>query len=368
MKVNRLTITLLLLFMLLLHCNFIYSQDKSLSPFFYSFNYRTGENKPHREVIKNLTYPYRGFDLKMGWQTVGNRDWQVAYRYPSLGIGVNWNTFNTKILGEPIAAYFFTNFPQITTDWFRIDLEIDLGLSYGINPYNQYTNPKNMATGSSLNAIFGIYLEQSFHVTPVVDFFASEGLTHYSNGAIGWPNLGLNIPSLKFGFRHYYQKPQYVNKNKKIDFDRTFQLNTYIGYGSKKLFAPIPTYREFLISPSLYYRIGYKRRLGLGFEIAYNESKQGLRFWDPYPPEELITYAIHFSHEYLIERFTILTQLGLYLGESPSDYNINGHYIYERLGLGFYVFDNVRLSLCLKAHYIKAEFVEFGLVYDINFK
>ncbi len=367
MKPFRTKIYLLLFFMLILLSISSYSQEKGSSTFFYSLNYRTGENKPHREVIKNLMYPYKGFDLKFGWQTGGNRDWEVAYRYPSLGLGLNWNTFDTKILGEPVAAYFYTNFPQITTDWFRVDLEVDLGMSYGINPYDKVTNPSNMATGSSLNAFFGIYLEQSFHVAPRVDFFVSEGLTHYSNGAIGWPNLGLNIPSLKFGFRHYYEKPKYVNKGKKIEFDRNFQLNTYIGFGSKKLFAPTPTYREILISPSLYYRLSYKRRLGLGFEVAYNESKQGLRFWDPYEPKELITYAVHLSHEYLIEKFTILAQLGLYLGESPSDYNINGYYIYERLGLGYYLFKNTRLTLCLKAHYIKAEFVEFGLAYDINF-
>ena len=135
-----------------------FAQDEVKTPYFYSINYRTGNNKPHREVIKNLTYPYRGVDLKFGWQTIGKQPWQVAYRYPSFGVGINWNTFKTDIIGEPVAAYFFTNFPQITTKWARLDLEVDLGLSYGINPYDSITNPNNFATGTATNVFFGLFL------------------------------------------------------------------------------------------------------------------------------------------------------------------------------------------------------------------
>lgn len=344
------------------------AQDTIRSPFFYSLNYRTGENKPHREVIKNLTYPYRGVDLKVGWQTVGKKDWQVAYRYPSLGVGLNWNTFKTDVLGKPIASYFFINFPQVATSWFRVDLEANLGVAYGIHPFNKYTNPNNMSTGSSFNAYIAFYLEQSFHVLPSLDVFVSEGLTHYSNGALGWPNLGLNIPSLKFGVRQYFGQTQFLNKGKKFEFDRNFQIVTNLSGGIRR-FSPIEysgdrifTYHEALISPSLYYRVGYKRRLGVGFELAYNEAKQEARWWDPpLPKDELITSAIHCSHEFLVDKFTILTQFGVYLSESPTD-----KWYYERIGFGYYICKNLRAVMNLKAHYIKAEYVEFGISYDLN--
>ena len=369
MKNRSLKIRLLVVFLFLfLFCVTLFAQNRTTSPFFYSLNYRTGENKPHREVIKNLTYPYRGVDLKLGWQTIGNRDWQVAYRYPSLGVGLNWNTFKTDILGDPVAAYFFVNFPQVSTSWFRIDLEANLGLAYGIHPFNKYTNPNNMSTGSSFNAYIAFYLEQSFHVLPEFDVFVSEGLAHYSNGAMGWPNLGLNIPSLKFGVRQYLGQAEKRNKGKTFDFDRNFQIVTNLCGGIRR-FSPIEysgdriyTYHEALLAPSLFYRIGYKRRLGVGFELAYNEAKQEAIWWEPaLTDKELITCAVNCSHEFLINRFTILTQFGVYLSESPTD-----KWYYERIGFGYYVCNNLRALLNLKAHYIKAEYIEFGISYDLN--
>jgi hypothetical protein len=342
-----------------------FSQIESTKPFFISMNFRTGENVPHREVIKNLRYPYRGIDLKWGWQTIGDKDWQRAYRYPSLGVGVNWNTFKTEILGEPVAAYFFTNFPQLTTPWCRLDLEVNFGLSYGINPYDKISNPKNFSTGSSLNSIFGLYLEQSFHVSPQFDLFVCEGLTHYSNGALGYPNLGLNIPSLKFGVRHLSEKPVYLRKESNPSVKKNFSIITYLGAGTKKMDAPTPSYNELLISPSLYYRAGYKRRVGVGFEVAYNQSIKWLyKYSNPnkeYSIEDLMTYAVHLSHEFIISRFTILTQFGVYLKNQPTD-----KFYFERLGFGYYFGKNVRIVLNVKAHYIKAEYIEAGLTYDLN--
>jgi len=338
-----------------------YTQNETTAPFFISLNYRTGENVPHREIIKNLHYPYRGIDFKMGWQTIGKKDWQQAFRYPSLGVGINWNTFETKVLGEPVAVYFFTNFPQITSRWFRLDLEVDLGLSYGINPYNEYTNSTNFSTGSSVNSIFGLYLEQSFHVSPQTDLFICEGLTHYSNGALVWPNLGLNIPSLKFGIRYHHQKPEYIRNNEKPTFKKRFSIVTYLGGGTKKLYAPTPTYNELLISPSIFYRIGFKRRIGLGFEAAYNEVLKSSDVTKKYAFGELITYGIHISHEFVISKFTILTQLGMYLKNQPAD-----KFYFEKIGFGYYVAKDLRFVLNVKAHYIKAEYIEAGLTYDLN--
>ena len=351
-----------LLSLFFFHCLMIRAQEKSSYPFFISLNYRTGENEPHRDIIMNLKYPYRGVDLKLGWQTTGLKDWQLAYRYPSLGIGFNWNTFETEVLGNPVASYFFVNFPQITTSWFRFDLETDLGLSYGINPYNAETNPYNFSTGTTVNVFFGLYLEQSFHILPQADIFCSEGLTHYSNGALGFPNYGLNIPSLKFGVRYLCHKPEYIKKLGKPDFKKQFSIITYVGGGTKKLFGPTPSYNEVLVSPSVCYRIGFKRRLGLGLEVSYNEAIKGVEpILDEYTLKQLLFYGVYFSHEFIIDRFTILAQLGIYLKDHPA-----ATFYYERVGFGYYVGKNIRVMLNLKAHYIKAEYVEAGIAYDLK--
>lgn len=337
------------------------AQTPLKTPSFFSVNFRTGENRPHRPIIKNLTYPYRGVDLKMGWQSIGKQYWQQSFRYPSYGIGVNWNTFKTDVLGDPFAAYFYTNFPQITTKWARLDLEVDLGLSYGIHPFDSVTNPNNYSTGTAINAIFGLYLEQSFNLGKHLDLFVSEGFTHYSNGALGFPNLGLNIPSLKFGVRYQPNYREKIPKTISPPFETKWQINTYLGTGIKTLYFPTPYFREYLIAPTLFIRPSYKRRLGLGFELAYNESIRGSYHKRDYAGMQLVTSAVFAAHEFIIERFTIVTQFGIYLKNQPAS-----TFYYERVGMGFYLTPSTRIVLNLKAHYFKAEYVETGIVFDLN--
>lgn len=352
-----------LFFFLAISLSIAFAQDEVKTPYFYSINFRTGENKPHREVIKNLTYPYRGLDLKIGWQTIGKQPWQLAYRYPSFGVGVNWNTFKTDIIGEPIAAYFFTNFPQISTKWSRFDLEVDFGLSYGIHPYDSITNPKNFATGTATNVFFGLYLEQSFDIGKHFDLFISEGFTHYSNGALSYPNLGLNIPNLKFGVRYQPQFEEKINVGLKPEFKKHWSIITTIAGGTKKLFAPTPNYNEINIIPSVYYQLGYKRRIGLGYEIAFNEAIVGTKEKSDFTFNEKLTQSVFIAHEFIIERFTVNTQFGIYTHNMPSD-----KFYYERIGLGFYLIPSMRIVLNLKAHYFKAEYIETGFVFDLNLK
>jgi hypothetical protein len=337
--------------------------DSIKSPVFFSVNYRGGQNKPHRTVVENLVYPYRSVDFKLGWQTLGNKAWHSAYRNPSFGVGFNYASFDTEIVGKPVAFYFFTQFPQYNATWGRLDLEVDCGLAYGINPYNADTNPYNFSTGSSTNVFFGFYLEQSFNIGKHVDVFAAGGFTHYSNGALDWPNLGLNIPSVKVGLRYqpneskaYYTRPE---------FERKFSISTYVGGGTMFVFSKDTlTYNSGLVQPSLNYRIGYKHRVGIGYELSYNESYR--IHWDPIiqntPGRELWFHAIFASHEFLIERFTIHTQLGLYIGKHP----VRDKVYYERIGIGYYITPWWRAVLNLKAHYIKAEYVELGFVFDVN--
>lgn len=355
-------ISILILFFLF-YVNTSFAQPDQNNPYFFSLNYRIGNNKPHRPEIENLTYPYRGVDLKLGWQSIGRQPWQVAYRYPSYGFGINWNTFKTNIIGEPVAAYFFTNFPQITTSFARFDLEVDFGLSYGINPYDSFTNPYNFSTGSSVNVFFGLYLEQSFDIGKQYHLFVCEGFTHYSNGALSYPNLGLNIPNLKFGLRYQPRFAEKINKGSKPKFEKYWCITMPVAGGTKKLFAPTPNYHQVYIAPALYYQPDFKRRIGFGYEIAYNEAIALSRPKNSLPFENKITQAVFVAHEFIIYRFTLNTQFGIYLRNMPSD-----KFYYERIGLGFYLTPVSRIVLNLKAHYFKAEYVETGMVFDINFK
>ena len=339
----------------------LYAQDEIKTPYFFSINYRTGKNEPHSPKVQNLTYPYRGLDIKMGWQTIGNKRWHQAYRYPSFGAGLNWNTYKTDILGEPVAAYFYTNFPQLTTKYFRIDLEMDLGVSVGLNPYDPVTNPENFAIGSKVNNFFGFYLEQSIHAGHHVDLFLAEGFSHYSNGATSYPNYGLNVPMLKFGARYQPHYIERIPKLPKTKFHAKWDFITYIASGIQTAFLPPEQFHGYVIAPGIYIRPTYKRRFGIGYEMTYDEAMTTVYEKRNFSGKELITHAVFASHEFIIERFTITSQFGIYLKNEPFD-----TFYYERLGLGFYITPWMRAVLGLKAHRFTAEYLEGALVFDLH--
>lgn len=334
--------------------------DSLTTPYFFSINYRYGRLVPHSPKVENLKYPYRGVELKMGWQTLGKQTWQQAFRYPSFGAALSWNTFKTDILGAPVSGYFFTNFPQVTTKYFRIDLEMDLGLTYGINPYDPVTNPENFAIGAKWNNYFGFYLEESFHISKHLDLFASEGFTHYSNGAMAYPNYGLNMPMLKFGVRYQPNDVQALPKAPRTKFGTKWNLVTYVGTGVQTVFLPPQRFHEYTIAPAIYFRPVYKRRFGIGYEIAYNEAIRTVYETRNNTGKQLVTQSVFAAHEFIIERFTILSQFGIYLKNQPSD-----TFYYERLGLGFYITPWMCAVLGLKAHRFTAEYLEAALVFDL---
>lgn len=352
-------ILLLLFFSLTL--NALSAQDKKAS-FYIDADYFVGQNKPHRPEIKNLVYSCSGFDIRAGWQSNGNKLWHKAYRNPSYGVGFNYNQFETPIIGTPLSLYFFSTFPMVRYRFLQLNFSYNLGISHGINPYNAETNPYNKATGTRNNVFGGINVDEEFSITRNISIFAQQGFTHYSNGTLGFPNLGLNAPMLKVGARYYVsQKEPYQKEKIKVDekpWGGSFMLVT----GAKKL-RPEQSwhyYKEIGLIPVLTKRLSYKNRVGVGGEFLFNQAVRGKYLDKELSTSQIITAAVNVQHEFLIEKFSVLTQFGIYLHNQPSS-----TFYYERLGVSYSFIQHMRLGLSLKAHYVKAEYVELSLCYDL---
>lgn len=359
--------------------------SRSKPKMFYGVDYRYGQNKPHRESIKNLTYHYQGVDARIGWQTFGNKAWQHAYRMPSFGVGLSWNTFTNDdglhtnsegvttqyndILGNPFAAYFFTNFPQFRYKKFRFDLELNLGVAVGLKPHDEISNPLNNAISSTLNANFGLFLEQSYSVAPNFDIFIAEGLNHYSNAAIKYPNMGLNIMMAKVGVR-YHPDIFEIEKRVKPKIDPFWYAGIGVTTGMKRLENPKPVYHEVALSASINRRLTYKNSVGIGYEVSYNTARQAM-FSEELTTTERMSHAIFGMHEFVIDRFSIGIVVGFYVKNPPTGvcYTINDSelFIIERLNLGYDILPQTRVLLSLKAHRVKAEYIELGISQRINF-
>lgn len=157
------------------------------------------------ELKKALDDGYTSVELRMGWQSTGEKAWQRVFNYPSYGIGFyTGNIGNPTILGNPSGVYgfFYAPFHRRKRNYFELGLS--LGLTYDLNPYDSSSNPLNDAIGSKVDVYFNLGATGVLKLSDAFDFLYGIDLTHFSNGRTHTPNLGLNMAGLHLGVRFHY--------------------------------------------------------------------------------------------------------------------------------------------------------------------
>jgi len=110
--------------------------------------------------------------------------------------------------------------------------------------------------------------------------------------------------------------------------------------------------------------LNYKRRIGLGADIFYNEVLK----YDISPQNyedvsifDKTQYGVYVFHDMKYRRLVLLMQLGAYVYAKYKQQPI-----YTRIGIRYHLNDFLLANLSLKTHYANADFVEFGIGYYIR--
>ncbi|MBO9727618.1 MAG: acyloxyacyl hydrolase [Chitinophaga sp.] len=173
---------------------------------YLELKFHSGSHLYNGEELKiALDDGYRSVELRMGWQSSGNKTWQRVFNYPSYGLGFYTGDIgNPTILGNPsgIYGFFFVPFHRRKINDFELGLS--LGLTYDLNPYDSSKNPLNDAIGSKVDVYFNLSASGVLKVSDAIDFLYGADITHFSNGRTHTPNLGLNMAGLHVGIRYHY--------------------------------------------------------------------------------------------------------------------------------------------------------------------
>lgn len=189
--------------------------------------------------------------------------------------------------------------------------------------------------------------------------YSSSGIYALFQRNFGLPKFGIECPRLQSGFALLHRGSQKFQKKKIKIEERPWGLNLRVMTGAKKLNADNVWYKELAFNPLLTKQLSYKNRVGIGFEAAINQARRDRRGQENATFKEIISYALNAEHEFLIERFTVFTQFGIYVFQQPTD-----KFYYERLGLTYALAPKLHAGIGLKAHYFKAEYVEVALNYS----
>ncbi len=358
------------LIVFLVTCN-VFSQNEEEKPFSLEADYFYGSILEHNPDIAHLiTNHPTGLILSYNRKTYGFNEWERRYQYPDWGFTFTYQNMNNTFLGENYGLYGHYNWY-----FFNRNLVIRLGqgIAYASNPYDPKTNYINNAYGTRLLSTTFLkanFVKENFYKG--FGFHAGFGLIHYSNANLRAPNNSTNTWAFNVGLSYLFDHekfPEYIVKddplssshaeNLKYNFVFRFGWNEsdVVGQGQ---------YPFYVASAFVDKRINYKSTLQVGVDVFFANFLKELIYYRSiaYPEDNLSgdedykRVGLFVGHELRFNKVAFVSQLGYYV---YWPYKFENR-IYNRLGLKRYFYnDRFIASVTVKAHWAKAEGVEFGV-------
>lgn len=307
------------------------------------------------------------FELDICEQTIGKRMWQQIYDYPETGIALWYSDFaNSDIVGSAYALYPFIRFPLLKKKRIIMNFRFGLGLGVFSKKFDRLENYKNLAIGSHLNGIINLMIEGSFRLNDRFRLTGGISLTHFSTGTIELPNYGINIPAANLGVSYNIRKNgASLIKSELPQMSRKLEYMIIASTGLKEI-SPIENKKYFVynVSMDIMKPIRYKYKIGGGIDLFYDNSKADALKEEGISDNNFnsnSSIGVHFTYEQVISKISIMLELGTYI---INKHNIGGN-LYEKLMINYFFTSKYCVSVSLKAHYARADYLTWGLGYKL---
>ena len=273
-------------------------------------------------------------------------NWLSDYHCPETGIAFFSAYLNNPAqLGNEYGIYPFVNFHLKKSFHEGLYFRIGMGLAYMPITFSRLDNHKNDRTR----------LE------------AGLGLTHCSNGAFQTPNLGINLITANTGITYSISSPTKCMKHTYPDTVKTKKIESefIVAAGASEIEPPGGSrYPDVTFSYLAYRKLSRKGKLGLGADIFYNEANIARLKADTVILKsnlQDVQLGLKATYEITLGNLSLPIELGGYL---YTKYTGNG-YIYNRIGLRYYTHKHFIANLTLLTHFVKADFIEWGIGYKL---
>lgn len=376
----------------------------------------------------NSYFPDHGLQtqalVSFGWEHDNNtQEWAHRLKGPRTGISIGYTDFgNTENLGAAFSILPFIEFNAFKSK--KITLQVGTGASYFTKKYDSIANPNNEAVTTDITWSFKLFGHYNVLSTRNIDWRASLGYSHHSNGHTRLPNQGFNsfLVGVSADIKNNAEPTFYSEKNKRVfPASRYSYLALRPGYGLQVLAKPFNEKKGVYIFSGEYGKVfnnTWKVGIGMYYRfyqhyydyIENNESlvQDGREFdsFKEHPTWSASNLGLFINGEVLLNHFGINLQVGFNLhkpgykidwrinqgwsyvpAEIPEDSNIVlGEFdtkfkmkklISSRLGLKYYLIGtrsppkhNVFVGTYINSNLGQADFTElsFGYVHSFNFK
>lgn len=320
---------------------------------------------PHHTSIAYSTNKHiPAFEINYLHQTDGQNFFDALYNYPRIGMGTSYSHLHKhEVFGSALGYYGFFDFSLYDYKFFTFSYRIYGGLSWLTKIWDFQKNPLHTAIGSHINLYFRVSANTRFKLNQKLELTFDFGLTHFSNGRIKNPNLGLNLVTISSGLtyninynNHYStispEKPELKNWN--------INITSYNGYKALGNFKNTYYYKSAL-NLLCGYNINHKKQYGVGVDLFYDGSIKGdFLPTNPNSKPNLLQTGLIVYQDLRYNKLVLTVQIGYYV------YNKHNYTaIYNRCGLKYYFKKNFYGSVCLKSHKTQADYVEWGIGYTL---
>ena len=345
----------------------VFSQEKQTSSSYFDLNYFSGNIALHNDDILHLITGHpEGFILSWNKKTFGNQDWEQRYGYPDYGLSFAYQDLKNNVLGNNYSIYGHLNFYFLKRNMM---LRIGQGLAFTTNPYDKYTNHKNIAFGSKFMS--STYVMLNYKRERIFDRFglqAGFSLIHYSNANVKAPNTSINSMVFNVGITYNLDEEdlEFIKTVTKEKFTQPIKYNLAFRSGiNQSDIIDSGQYAFYIFSGYADKRINQKSALQLGTDVFFSNFLKELIYYksvafpedDVKGDEDYKRVGIFVGHELFINKLSLVTQYGYYV---YYPYDFEGR-TYIRIGLKRYFGKKWFGAITLKSHGARAEAVEFGI-------
>ena len=337
--------------------------DSTLSSFDISANYHYGFIIAHRTTIVPLQQDHtKSFELAIRKNTFGKKTWQQLYHYPAVGLKYLFiDLGNPQHLGTGQALIPFIDLPLNKNERAKLSFNFGWGIGYIEKPFNKDNNYKNIAIGSRWNSAIGFSTDLKLKLLKKIFLNTGISLTHFSNGSLSTPNLGVNVASVKVGITHGLGKGKPFIRDSLPPFEKKIRNSIYAAGGVKQIYPVYgPDYYVFILSAARLKQFNRKKAIGFGIDVHYDESVTHKLKDDSVSDSGFtsgIRAGINCTYEFIFSDFSITEQFGGYI---YSKLKSEGTF-YNRLGLRYQFTKKYFACFNLKSHWAKADFFEWGI-------
>ncbi|MDQ3051052.1 MAG: acyloxyacyl hydrolase [Bacteroidota bacterium] len=344
------------------------SQDSTARRLGVSLGLHYGFLVAHRPLIIPLQQGHiRGLESNFKIRPDGSKNWHHTYGFPEMGISLSvWDLGNQNQLGKAVTLMPYLDFPLARGRHTSLELKFGWGLGYVEKIFDADKNYKNVALGSHLN--YGLKLQPRIKVriNDHLGFNGGLSITHFSNGSMATPNLGLNLLTVTGGFIYKIGEKQLLRKKMVASFEKSSRL-TFFGAASLKQVYPADgkNYYAVTVSGNHSWQLSPKSAIGFGGDVFYDSSiNQKLEERNLVLKNSLqaLRAGLHGSYELVIDDLSVIINMGGYLYTKLH----NDGSIYHRIGLRYRLSEKLFVLMHLKSHWGKADYVEWGLGYRMD--